>query len=66
MEFPIWHITFPLEDIEMEKLVYQITEDVGNMGIWTRDICNEVNLTKAKININKILKTVLEGNVHGI
>ena len=36
--------------------MYQIIEDVGNKGIWTRDIRNEANLTKAEI--NKILKTL--------
>ena len=36
--------------------MYQIIEDVGNKGIWTRDIRTRANLTNTEI--NKILKTL--------
>ena len=39
-----------------ERLVYQIIEDSGNKGIWTRDIRNMSNLGQA--HLTKILKTL--------
>ncbi|KAL4681435.1 hypothetical protein H8959_006912 [Pygathrix nigripes] len=39
-----------------EKLVYQIIEDAGNKGIWSRDIRYKSNLPLTEI--NKILKNL--------
>ena len=39
-----------------ERLVYQIIEDSGNKGIWTRDIRSMSNLGQA--HLTKILKTL--------
>ncbi|KAJ3614161.1 hypothetical protein NHX12_017737 [Muraenolepis orangiensis] len=39
-----------------EKLVYQILEDAGNKGIWTRDIRFKSNLPLTEV--NKILKNL--------
>ncbi|KAJ0032907.1 hypothetical protein NQD34_000014 [Periophthalmus magnuspinnatus] len=39
-----------------EKLVYQIIEDAGNKGIWSRDIRFKSNLPLTEI--NKILKNL--------
>lgn len=45
-----------------EKLVYQIIEDAGNKGIWSRDIRFKSNLPLTEI--NKILKNLESKKTH--